>query len=159
MADIRKLAVIAVIGILFAIFSYTFIDALFPEPRYNDFCDDTILPKPMIEDRATEPDPYVQCNTEYREAANTYRETIKIYVFIVGAVLGILAVLGGMLLPGQKKEIHSWIGSGFMVGGLITIFMTTSMSFDSFGPVLKPIIIALELVLVIWLAYRQFGQK
>lgn len=46
--DIRKVAIIFIIAVLFSIFTFTTIDAIYPTPEYNDYCNSTIYSKQLI---------------------------------------------------------------------------------------------------------------
>ena len=98
------------------------------------------------------------CETCYKnlEIANEKR---GLAVFIVSAILGLIATVIGLYLQPAKNPINEWVGSGFLLGGLISIFVGTVRYFGNMGRFMKPIIILLELILVIWLAYKKLGKK
>ena len=47
MFDVRKILIIFLVGILYAIFSYSLVDAFFPDPEYQDYCREDIMPAPV----------------------------------------------------------------------------------------------------------------
>ena len=47
MADVRKILVIFLIGILYAVFVQSLIEAVYQQPRYEDFCNQQAYPVPM----------------------------------------------------------------------------------------------------------------
>ena len=63
-----------------------------------------------------------------------------------------------MLLP-AKNELNEWVGGGFILGGLITMFIATSMYWQHIDKIARPIVILAELILVLWIAYKKFGPK
>ncbi len=186
MADIRKIIVIIVIAILFAIFVQTLANAIFTEPEYSAYCY-----RGYIETPVRQVDPALGCPnityvdfqachaaggmvlTDYDAAGcvsnqtcsncqldyETAQDTFAFMVFLFSAVLGLLAIFLGVYLPQHRNTLHAWVGSGFMLGGLITIFTGTVRSFSTFENWAKPVVIGLELVLIIWLTYRYLGQK
>ena len=95
------------------------------------------------------------CNKNF-DVAN---EKHGLAVFIVSAIFGLIAIVIGLYLQPAKNPINEWVGSGFLLGGLISIFTGTVRYFGSMGRFMKPVIILLELILVIWLAYRKLGKK
>lgn len=197
MFDIRKIAVIFVIAILFSIFTFTTIDAIYPNPDYDDFCD--IKPKLIETKEACESDggqwEYYDkaiaikesqyqcdkisesngqltlncqiltkdrgycdikhtCQKDYDDA----QEKQKLFVFILAAIFGIIGIVYG-IYANPKDNIKQWIGSGFMIGGLINIFFGTMVYFQYTDRFVRPLIIFIELALVIFISIKQLGKK
>ena len=73
--------------------------------------------------------------------------------------MGLIALIAGLYLPKKKNPINEWVGSGFLLGGILTILVGTVRYFGDMGRYARPIIILVELVLVIYLAYRKLGDK
>jgi hypothetical protein len=103
------------------------------------------------------------CPTAYKcEMCNAYfQDSQKMYnliVFIISAILGIIAIVVGIMLP-SKNPLNEWIGMGFMIGGLFTIFVGTIRAYSDIDRFYRPFVMLAELILVIFLAYRQFSNK
>ncbi len=188
MADVRRILVIFVIATLFSIFVFTSIDAFYPSPDYSDYCEEDKFdqPKPYKPrpDNYTCPDVefneqamkecrdrggeirYEQneysCNINWtcsmcQKNYNEAREQHNLWRFIISAILGLIAITIGLVLP-EEKTMNEWVGSGLMLGGLITIFVGTAMSFGDLHRWIRPIIILFELLLVIFLAYKKMSK-
>jgi len=183
MFDARKILVIFLIGILYTIFSYSLIDSIYPSPEYQDFCRDefmtasmkiqmgyvqncTVLPEIQCERNAIPRYTYNSngcptaiscdyCQNDYDNA----RENRNLIVFIFSSALGVIALAIGFLLPQKKNPMNKWIATGFLLGGLITIFIGTAVYYGDMARILRPIVMLLLLVLVIFLAYRQIRTR
>jgi TctA family transporter len=152
MPDIRRIIVIFVIAILFTIFVNVLVEAFYPQPEYEDYCLITI-PEESDEPRKIARDDV--CRGEYDQA----REVYNFVVFVVSAVFGLVALFTGLHLPQKKNALHEWVGSGFLLGGLFTIFVGTMRYFGDMGRYMRPAVILVELVLVIYLTYKKLGRK
>jgi len=107
-------------------------------------------------------DPY-GCVTSWEcshcmQSYNDSRERHNFVSFIISAILGLIGVAVGLYMPVKKGGVNEWIGSGFMLGGMISIFIGTMMYFGDLHRILRPFVILLELILVIWLAYKKLGK-
>ncbi|MBW2994323.1 hypothetical protein KY315_02810 [Candidatus Woesearchaeota archaeon] len=180
MFDVRKIIIIFVIGILFAIFSYSLIDAIYPAPEYEDYCAEFARPMPIrpptpgevlncpeileptCEKGASQSYEYDQkgcvksikcnnCNLELNKA----KEKHSLFVFILSSALGLLAIGIGLYMPKKKHHMHEWVATGFMLGGLITLLIGTAVYYADMVRIARPIVLFLELVLVIYLAYKK----
>ena len=132
MVDYRKLLVALVVAILFTIFVQTSIEAFKEAPEYNNFCENKAYPalaNERIDMTAEEAQAYKEdmnklneeqriCSEEYQDA----REKYNFIVFIVSAILGLIAVVVGLLLS-VKDPVGMSIASGLLLGGLLTIFI------------------------------------
>ncbi len=186
MFDARKILVVFLVGILYAIFTYSLIDAFFPDPEYQDYCRDDMMPMPVKMQMANCPPsntcPIVrepQCGrdgmTRYNYSSNgcvssitcdycqklfnDAQEKRNFIFFIFSAALGLIALSAGFLLPQKKSPINEWTATGFLLGGLITIFIGTAVYYGDMARIARPIVIFAELAIVIFLAYRQFRKK
>lgn len=186
MIDFRRVAIIFVIAILYAIFVNAFIPAFYPEPRYEDFCKQRFYPEkayPAVVERkdcpkyqeptqeeldkcADEkgypeyqydafscPIKYKGCNYCQRDfdAAN---QKYNLYFFIFSSILAVVAIGIGLALP-TKNSLNEWIATGFILGGLITLFFGTFRYYQYLGRYVKPAVILVELLLVIFLSYKK----
>lgn len=186
MADIRKIIIIFVVAILFATFVFSAIEAVYPQPKWEDFCQHNgyyaePYPAKIIDGSnctrlAVPKEEYNRCNekkgqieydydslgcaTDYNCNTCNYQftkaqEQYKRYVFYISAFLALLAIFVGLYLPAQKNPLHEWIGTGFLLGGAFALFFGTALSFTSLDRYIRPVIILLELLLVIFLAYKK----
>lgn len=181
--DIRKYGLILTIAILYAIFATTLIDAILTEPDYSKGC---YYDTPKVVGPETRCDtPYnttferqcqatggvvmpiynnSACPTSYecsmcQKEFNNIQQRYQLKVFLLSAVLAGISILAGLMLPYRKNILNEWIGSGLIFGGLFTLFVGTMRSFGNIGEVYRPIVIFLELVLVIFLAYKMYGRS
>ena len=185
MFDIRKALVIVVIGILFAIFTHTLILAVHDRPDYNDFCKLEPKPRPLVELERRENlecpniDAQVQecaaqdgqamydydengcpvfeecsfCNKDY----NTAKEKYEWMYFLISSIMAIIAIVAGLLVP--NKGVWEMVSSGFMLGGLIALFVGTGTYFGSMNRILKPFVMAIEIAIVIFVAWVKLSKK
>ena len=184
MIDLRRVAIIFVIAILYAIFVNAFIAAFYVEPRYEDYCKQRFAPAtPYIKSDITcqkfnQPSPqelekcsndkgqpdylydangcplqYKGCNYCQRDLDNATQK-YNFYFFIFSSILAIIAIGIGLLLP-TENSLNEWIATGFILGGLITLFFGTFRYYQYLGRYVKPFVILAELLIVIFLSYRK----
>ena len=178
MTDVRKILVIFIIGVLYAIFVQSLIEAVYPSPNYEDFCNPQAYSVPMtpvakevncsnIESAQCTKGGMLQftydsngcptssycdyCNVGLEKAQEQYR----LVVFIVSSVMALVAIGIGLTLPVKKNELNEWIGTGFLLGGLITLFIGTIRYYNDMTRILRPIVLLIELIIVIFLAYKK----
>lgn len=177
MFDARKILIIFVIGILYAIFSYSLVDAIHPGPDYEDYCSRLMKPMPMPVREPTEC-PVIEepecgiggnyfyeydvqgcpskitcdyCQREYDAAKEKY----SLFMFIIMSALGLIAIGLGLWLPQKQHPLNEWVATGFMLGGLITLFIGTAIHYADMARIARPIVMLAELVLVVYLAYKK----
>jgi len=154
MSDKRNIIIIFAIAVLFAVFVFSAIDAVYPRPEYNDFCEeDYVEPRVLGEGSEEVVDPHKECRGEYDAAMDGYDQVS----FYISAILALIAIFLGLYLPAQANSLNESIGSGFMLGGVFALFFGTIRSFSNLGRFTRPIIILLELVLIIYIAYKKIG--
>jgi hypothetical protein len=195
MADVRKIIVIFVIAVIFAVLVQSLIEATYPQPKYEDFCKTDYYSgyypgtKAVPADgngsacqAAAEPTQaeYKSCSDiggviEYKydyqgscptgftcstcqKEYNTADEKHKLIVFIISSIMGLIAIAVGLYLP-IKNDLNEWIGSGFMLGGLFTLFTGTVVYYMEMGRFIRPIVMFIELCIVIYLAYKKLGRQ
>lgn len=98
------------------------------------------------------------CNTCQHEF-NLAQEKYQFWTFIIAAAFGLIAIIVGLFIPGEKDSLNETISLGFLLGGLITLFIGTALSFTTLYKWLRPLIIFIELLIVIFIAYRKFKTK
>lgn len=182
MRDLRKLVIILIIAILFAVLVFSTIEAIYPKPEYSDFCQDsqprTFVKEDLLNCSALQIDSEFsnQCNMkkgyidyEYdskgcavnyycNDCSVEYNEAESKYrqlVFYISAVLSLIAVFIGLYLPAKKNKLNEWIGTGFMLGGAFALFFGTISSYQALGKLIRPFIILFEIILVIFVAYKK----
>ena len=186
MIDLRRVAIIFVIGVLYAIFVNAVIEAFYPTPRHEDFCKDRFYPEkpyPALEgkiqcskynepleeelDKCAEqkgmpdykydangcPTRYVGCNFCQKDF-DIANEKYNLVFFIISSFLAVVAIVIGLTLPAHKS-LNQWIATGFMLGGLVTLFFGTFRYYQYLGRYIKPIVILVELLIVIFLSYKK----
>ena len=92
-------------------------------------------------------------------ALDKANQRYNLAVFIISAIMGLIALIAGLYLPKKKNPINEWVGSGFLLGGLLTIFVGTARYFGDMGRAMRPVVILLELVLFLYLTYRWLGSR
>ena len=186
MIDLRRVAIIFVIAVLYAIFVNAFIGAFYTAPKYDDFCKSRFYPEkpypaaverkdcPKYKEPTQEeldkcaadkgypeyrydafscPVEYKGCNFCQRDFDNANQKYNFMY-FIFSSILAVIAIGVGLMLP-TDKSLNEWVATGFMLGGLITLFFGTFRYYEYLGRYIKPIVIFAELVIVIFLSYRK----
>ncbi len=177
MFDFRKALIVLVIAVLFAIFVFSTVEAIYPSPEYGDFCDNR---QPVAKGLENECEAlevpqsaydscegYIDyeynsngCATEYfcNTCQNEYddaREQHRQIIFYVAAVLSLVAIFVALYLPENKSKMHEWVGTGLLLGGVFVLFFGTVQGFTSLDRFVKPIVMLVELLLVIYLAYKR----
>lgn len=186
MVDIRKIIIIFVVAVLFGVLVFSVIEAVYPQPKYEDYCKNRNHPveKPYIsqvvcpEVNVSESDRkacdekkgYIEymnydpnncpkkyeCNTCQHEF-DMAQEKHQRYVFYISALLSLVAIFIGLYLPAKTNTLNEWIGTGFMLGGTFSLFFGTLITFIWLDRYIRPLVILLELVLIIFIAYRKIG--
>jgi hypothetical protein len=184
MVDVRKIIIIFVVAILFAVLVFAVIEAAYPSPQYEDFCKDTARTMPIVKEptdcvliNISQQDQsacdskkgFIEYNYDSRGCAVSYdcntcnndynqaQQQHSRYVFYISAVLALIAIFVGMYLPAQNNTLNEWMGTGFMLGGAFALFFGTASSFRFLDRIVRPIIIFLELALVIFVSYKKIG--
>jgi hypothetical protein len=184
MVDIRKIIIIFVVAVLFSVLVFAVIEAVYPSPQYENFCNNTnnyidkpygtqiVCPNITISqtDRNScsankgyiEYSNYDANNCPQSYNCNTCQNDLTLaqnqhnrYVFYISAVLALIAIFIGLFLPAKENSLNEWVGTGFMLGGTFALIFGTATSFISLDRYVRPIIILAELILVIFIAYKK----
>jgi hypothetical protein len=180
--DAKKLAIVLGIAALLPLFLALFMEAIYPAPEYNRYCNDTYY---MTKAIPTTPavnctefyntpqaidcsnqggNPQTKydkngcpvfdkcdfCSKQYNDAMQAYNDG-SLNIFIILAVLGLIAVIIGIYLP------VDYIGAGLMFGGMITMFYATTRYFGSLSKMLRALVILIELLIIMWIAFKKIG--
>jgi hypothetical protein len=180
--DAKKLAIVLGIAALLPLFLALFMEAVYPAPEYNNYCNDSYYyskpipatPKINCTEFYTTPQA-IDCSnqggnpqTKYDEngcmifdkcdfCSKQYNDAMQVYddgsliIFIILAVLGLIAVIIGIYLP------VDYIGAGLMFGGMITMFYATIRYFGSLSKMLRALVILVELLIIMWIAFKKIG--
>lgn len=181
--DIRRVLIVFIIAILFTFLVFQSIFAVNLRPEYNDFCDnrlqkpigtecETINVSTIAQQNCSEQDGRIAydydssgcpesyycetCSNEYDEA----RERYNMNVFLISAVIGLIAIVLALYLP-TREELNEWIATGFMLGGLLTIFFGTFAyiwDIGELGRFIRPLVFLLEIVIIIFVAYKKLKE-
>ena len=95
------------------------------------------------------------CQNDYDLARSEY----NFIVFLMACGFALLAIILGITTPGIKGEFAEIISPGFIVGGLITLFTGTGMYYGDMGKIIRPIVMFVELVVVLYLIYWAIKKK
>ncbi|MBT5021548.1 hypothetical protein HOK51_09860 [Candidatus Woesearchaeota archaeon] len=184
--DIRKIIIIFLIAVLFSVLVFSTIEAFYPNPEWDNYCREKGFPKvaPLVQNQEVcqeidvndvdqnaceSKKGYIEFNYDSKGCPTSYecntcskeydfaRQTHDQYVFYISALLALVAIFIGLYLPAQTNNLNEWIGTGFMLGGTFALFFGTASTFGSLDRIIRPIIIFLELVLVIFIAYKKIG--
>jgi|SRR3989344_3668360 len=185
MDSIKQVPIIIGIAVLLTLFISLSLEAFYTSPKYEDFCKQ-YLPKayPIKEpvpavDTTKCRDIYstkesIECsnsggfpNTDYdanscpiyagcnycQKDFDSVRKIHDRNIFLITAPLGIIAIIFGLYFG------IDFIGSGFMFGGIATLFYGTIRYFGEANKYLRVIIIFAELLIVVWIGYKKLWAK
>jgi hypothetical protein len=184
MADVRRIMIIFVVTVLYAVFVFSLDYAINTPPKYEDYCRQMSFSKPVAplakdercasfnvslaeQESCQARHGQILYDTDSNGCAISYRcdtcqylydqarEHSEFWRFLLSAVFGLAALIVGLWLPTEKNALNEWMGTGFLLGGFVTLFIGTAITFNNIFRWLRPIIIFLELVLVIFIAYRK----
>lgn len=181
--EIKKVALTFGIAILFTLFIVFLIDAIYEQPEYNNYCNQTYYSEPMplaFQPNCTEEynnqTLINECIKERGEIKYNYdknRCPKKVYcdycskdftdknteynknIFYISAILGLIAIISGLYLP---KKFDA-ISSGFIFGGILIITQGTFRVFGDLNKISRVIILGIELIILIWIGYKKVKDK
>jgi len=169
-----------IIAILFSVFSYSLGTAIMAKPQYDDYCEPVTPPRPfMKEHNCTDHQPTEElitscqeqggrlreeydeqgcitrytcetCQQEYEQA----RERFRLLIFMTMSILGLIAIITTLLIE-AGEPVKEWVLNGFLLGGLINLFIGTVMYFGDAPRLARPLIILIELVIVIMVSLKK----
>lgn len=90
-----------------------------------------------------------------RKGYDEKREHYGFWSFIISSIAALIAIAIGLFLPAKKNTLNEWVGTGFVLGGLITLFVGTARYYGDLHRIVRPIILFIELVIVIYIAYKK----
>ena len=152
--DIRKIIIILVIGALFAFFVAALAEAIHESPDYDDYCEE-FEKTYQVEQEDFDDEVWKACRQKYDSAMAEH----SLYVFYVSIIFGLIAIVVGLMLPSHKDDLNQWIGSGFMLGGFFSLFYGTIRAYSHLDRILRPIVLLVELLIIIYVSYKKIGKK
>lgn len=150
------------IGIIVFITLIAFINVLYAEPQFDDFCDNTFRPDPIYscaqnitvgECRADVEKGMAydhECNDTYREAQDNYQSKY----FYTAAILGLITVLASLA---TLRKIH--IATGLILAGVILIFWSFIIGWSVTNELTRFLLALLNAVVIIYLGFRLSNEK
>jgi hypothetical protein len=94
------------------------------------------------------------CQRDFDAATQKY----NLNYFLLSSILAIIGIIAGLMLP-TKNSLNEWIATGFMLGGLIALFFGTLRYYEHLGRYIKPVVILIELLIVIYISYKRLHNK
>ncbi|MFH1849436.1 MAG: hypothetical protein ABH879_04585 [archaeon] len=170
---LKKIGIVITIAVLFTIFIFAMTNAVYPMPDYNDFCSRAAtIAKPLDREKCGEVLPEAMdcrgpvdyeydeggcpvsatCNTCYNEFDRSM-ESYNMVLFLISSIIGVIAILFG-LFYGKHNSFWVLVKGGFLLGGLISLFVGTSIYYQDMARFLKPAVILAELLIVLVVSYR-----
>jgi len=168
------------IGVLSALFIGYGINTFYPEPNYEDYCDEFLRSKPFPVDRDVEGCRAVEQNNRdyendcykdrgqprydygedqcrvYKECdfcQKEYDDVRDLYnrnVFVIAVILGITLIIVG----GVILKLES-VSSGLMGGGIIITLYGTLRYWGNMHDYLRFVVLGLVLFILIWIGYKK----
>lgn len=179
--DAKRVAMVIAIVVLLPLFVGLFTDAVYKEPKYENYCNNTYYdyPKtaPAIPVNCTDTgaDPQVQkCYNEKGTPEFSYdakgcqqlklcnycsvhfdtaRQKYNRNIFFVLLPLGLIIVLIGIYF------MVDYLGAGLMFAGLIVMFYATFRYFSDMSKMLRALVILAELLVIMWIGYKKIENK
>jgi hypothetical protein len=178
---LKENAITVAIAILFTTFVLVSIEAFYPRPTYEMFCNNTQYyskPIPVVPSGVncsyTQTAEEQKCWQDGGQAVQDFdkngcsfykscdfcnklfMDANKAYtnnIFLIIAPLGALAIIFGVYYAIE------FLGSGFMFSGIILMFYGTVQNFDQLNKYTRMIVVFAELLLVIFIAYKKVMKK
>tara|TARA_Y100000310_G_scaffold334313_1_gene413843 strand:- start:5 stop:529 length:525 start_codon:yes stop_codon:yes gene_type:complete len=154
------------VGILvvFALVLWQGVEAFYPSPDWEDYCDERRPKIPGEEVERTELtcvnegglwkdgycDYYAECQSEYDDARDAHARV----VFYVGIVVGILALFAGLAWLSVEP-----VGSALIGAGIWSIFWGTAINWTNFSSIWRFLLLLVALVLLVWFTLRLNTKK
>jgi len=126
-----------------------------PTPEERENCTNGDLAPVYSENNCIKSYRCETCNKEFEDAESKY----NFKIFLITALLGLVAIILGVYLPKEINSLNEWIGTGFMFGGLISVFIGTARFFGDMHKAIRPIILLIELIIVILITYKKLKEK
>jgi hypothetical protein len=149
---VRVMNVVFGIGIAILLFLVVLlgINAFYPEPKYEEFCDNrdyppAPMPAGLEKENTTMPVSYSECYDKFDSAMENYERNI----FLIASFIGIIFVIVSLYLLGMIN-----IAAGVAFAGLATIVYGFARGWDGTGEMIRFIVGLIVVAIVIF-----FGVK
>ncbi len=167
--ELRKYGIILAVAVLFAIFAFAFAQAFIQPFTYPEECTEKNPPVHRQQIECEEIPPvnesscpgtlqpnYFTCTYDCTcfSLEQDYRAEQEAIIFWIALILSAIAITVGLLLP-QNNPVHEWVGTGFILGGILTLFIATGRYWSEMHQIVRPVVIALELALILWISYKK----
>ena len=164
---IKKESVLTIaIALVFVFFVGYGIETFSPSPEYNDFCPDNLYEikseKTCLEadgkwekydnfgqENGPKEEGYCRESEECQDAYNLAESKQDKVVFIVALIIGLAAIISGILL--HKETVSLGVESG----GVILIIYGTLRYWQHANDLLKFVILGIALAILIWVGYKK----
>jgi len=179
--DVKKIAMILAITVLLPLFVGLFTDAVYQQPKYENYCNNTYYDSPKFMPTAA-----VNCtdfnnnenvqkcynkkgNPEYTYDTNgcqtfklcnycsvAFNDATQKYnrnIFFILLPIGLAIVILGLYL------LVDYLGAGLMFAGLIIMFYATMRYFSDMSKALRAIVILVELLVIMWIGYKKISEE
>lgn len=182
--DAKKLAIVLGIAALLPLFLALLMEAVYPAPEYNKYCNDTNyytkpIPAGVPKTNCTEfynTPQAIECSnqggnplTKYDDngcpvfdrcdlCSKQYNDAMQAYNDGSFKIFLILAILGLITVIIGIYLPVDYIGAGLMFGGMITMFYATIRYFSNLSKIMRALVIFIELLIIMWIAYKKIGE-
>jgi len=133
-----------VIAIVLSAFIIYLIQAVYPSPKYENYCKNIPL-QIEKEQNITQAKYYSECQNQYTNARDKY----KLIVFIIAVISGLISVSIGILLTLPS------VSSGLMLGGTLLTFYGTAIYWSNLSNWFRTVLLGIILGILIWLGYKK----
>jgi len=160
-AKFIRYALIIGIAILFVLFANLVAQAVSPEPKYEDFCPNTMRPAKIVETQEScvadggiwdgnYCDMYRACSAAYQSAQEGYDNNTST-IFLGMSVL--LLVLGTVFV--NRNNLYSSI---FVLSGVILLLVTMMRFWSAMHNILQLILVGISLLALLYLAQKRLKE-
>ncbi len=177
--EIKKVALTIGIAVLFTLFVVFFVEAVYEQPKYEDYCsyDPYREPMPLRKNQEECPLSYnqelfngcIEQKGEIRYKINEsgcqvdpycdfcgrdFNQTNEHYnrnIFFISAIIGIVAIILGLYMP---KKFDA-ISSGFIFAGILILLQGTVRVFGDLEKWPRVIVLGIELVILILIGVKK----
>lgn len=175
---VKKIIVATAIAIIFAFFIGYLISAFYEEPRYENYCNETLMTKSYIYNTSAsceqaggvwnsyvgekyipasegQPTPVTitsgSCDLTYY-CQKDLQKDMEVYnrnVFFITSAIGIITIIISLMLALE------FVSNGFLAGSIFLILYGTTRYWGFMTNKVKAIMLGLVLALLVWIAYKK----
>lgn len=142
-----------VIAILAASFLFSVGYAAFVRPVYSDYCAQPTYRANLTSAQIAAQDAaQTACSAQYQHALDRTTNGI----FYVVAILGVIVALGALVANPRRASLRFYIVAGVIFGSIAAILIATMQDWSEMSRFVRPIVLLVEIVLVVFVASRLF---